>query len=135
MDFVNGDEGGVGVVEHNIEGQSFYVADDERAIVVQDLLEAVKDKKLSIDFFLALMNDLTEIMIDDEDDGGDVVGDDLELPTLAAGGEGLEQKLLDLNAHLDRTMQKMRTSLMVVRLLGLLSEDDKLQVLTETMAS
>jgi len=128
VDFVNGDEGGVGVVEHNIEGQSFYVADDERAIVVQDLLEAVKDKKLSIDFFLALMNDLTEIMIDDEeDDGGDVVGDDLELPTLAAGGEGLEQKLLDLNAHLDRTMQKMRTSLMVVRLLGLLSEDDKLQ--------
>ena len=118
IDFTN-DEGGVAVARHNIEAQSFYVSDDEKSIVVQDLLDEVKDKKLSVDFFLSLMNDLTKIMTDDDDI-------DPELPT-AKEGENLEQKLLDLELHLDETMHRMRSNLMVIRLLGLLSEDDKFQ--------
>merc|ERR1719187_177192 len=121
LTFTNGEEGGVIVVKHNIEGQSFYVTDDEKSIVVQDLLDDLKDKKMSVDFFLSLTNDLATMMTEEDE-----VGDDPELPE-AKEGEDLTQKLLDLEHHLDNAMNRMRKNLMVIRLLGLLSEDDKLQ--------
>ena len=39
----------------------------------------------------------------------------------------LEQKLLDFEAELDSTMATLRKNLMIIRLLGLMSEDDQLQ--------
>ena len=39
----------------------------------------------------------------------------------------LEKQLRDMERQLDQTMAKMRRSLMVIRLLGLLSEDTSLQ--------
>lgn len=115
--FANGDEGGVKVIKKTDSEQSFYVADDEKAIVVQDLLEDLKDKALSTQFFLSLMEDLTTAMI--EEDNCKV---DLELPE-PAPGQNIEQQLLDLEKHLDNTMHMMRKNLMVIRMLGLLSED------------
>lgn len=42
-------------------------------------------------------------------------------------GTAMEQKLLDFSDELDQTMLNLRRQLMVIRLLGLLSEDEKLQ--------
>jgi len=119
--FAAGDEGGVKVIKKVEAEQSFYVADDEKAIVVQDLLEELKDKALYSQFFLSLMEDLTNSMIDDDKDQLD-----LEFPE-PVPGEDVEKQLLDLEKHLDNSMHKMRKNLMVIRLLGLLSEDKSFQ--------
>jgi len=119
--FANGEEGGVKIIKKVEAGQSFYVTDDEKAIVVQDLLEESKDKALYSQFFLSLMEDLTNAMIDDDQDQFDP-----ELPE-AVPGQDIEQQLLDLEKHLDGTMHRMRKNLMVIRLLGLLSEDKSFQ--------
>jgi len=118
--FANGDEGGVKIVRKVDAEQTFYVSDDEKSIVVQDLLEDMKDKRLATDFFLSLLEDLTVAMIDD-----DLESIEPEFPEVQAGN--VEQQLLDLEKHLDMTMHKMRRNLMVIRLLGLLSEDDNFQ--------
>eukprot|EP00091_Calanus_sinicus_P000294 TRINITY_DN10221_c0_g1_i1.p1 TRINITY_DN10221_c0_g1~~TRINITY_DN10221_c0_g1_i1.p1 ORF type:complete len:412 (+),score=124.92 TRINITY_DN10221_c0_g1_i1:213-1448(+) len=118
--FANGEEGGVKMIKKVEAGQSFYVTDDEKAIVVQDLLEESKDKALYSQFFLSLMEDLTNAMIDDDQEF------DPELPE-AVPGQDIEQQLLDLEKHLDSTMHRMRKNLMVIRLLGLLSEDKSFQ--------
>jgi len=120
--FAAGDEGGVKIIKKVEAEQSFYVADDEKAIVVQDLLEELKDKSLYSQFFLSLMEDLTNSMIDDDKD----LDKDLEFPEHVPGGD-LEKQLLDLEQHLDNSMHKMRRNLMVIRLLGLLSEDKTFQ--------
>ena len=44
----------------------------------------------------------------------------------AKPGQDVEQQLLDIEECLDNTMTKMRKNLMVIRLLGLLSEDENL---------
>jgi len=119
--FAAGDEGGVKIIKKVEAEQSFYVADDEKAIVVQDLLEELKDKSLYSQFFLSLMEDLTNSMIDDDKDQID-----LEFPEPVPGGD-IEKQLLDLEQHLDNSMHKMRKNLMVIRLLGLLSEDKTFQ--------
>jgi len=119
--FANGDEGGVKIIQKTDSEQSFYVTDDEKSIVVQDLLEELKDNALSSQFFLSLMEDLTNAMIDDDNETFD-----LELPE-AEPGQDIEQQLLNLEKHLDGTMHRMRKNLMVIRLLGLLSEDKSFQ--------
>jgi len=119
--FANGDEGGVKIIKKTDSEQSFYVSDDEKSIVVQDLLEELKDKALSSQFFLSLMEDLTSAMIEDDNEKFD-----LELPE-AEPGQDIEQQLLNLEKHLDGTMHRMRKNLMVIRLLGLLSEDKDFQ--------
>merc|ERR1712059_23958 len=118
--FVNGEEGGVKVIKKVESDQSFYVSDDERAIVVQDLLDDAKDRQLSVEFFLSLMEDLTNAMAEDG------LEEEVELPE-AVLGVNLEQQLLDLERHLDQSMHRMRKNLMVIRLLGLLSEDESFQ--------
>ena len=117
--FVCGDEGGVKPIRKVDSDQSFYVSDDEKSIVVQDILEELKDKRLTTSFFLSLLEDLTVAMIDD----------DLEQapePELPEGGD-VEQQLLALERQLDSTMHRMRRNLMVIRLLGLLSEENNFQ--------
>merc|ERR1719237_576497 len=119
MTFVCGEEGGVTPIRKVDSEQSFYVSDDEKSIVVQDILEELKDKRLTTSFFLSLLEDLTVAMIDD----------DLEQvePELPEGAGDVEQQLLALERQLDSTMHRMRRNLMVIRLLGLLSEDNNFQ--------
>ena len=45
----------------------------------------------------------------------------------ASSGLDLEQKLLAFEQELDSTMATLRKNLMIIRLLGLMSEDDQLQ--------
>ena len=42
------------------------LCDDENAIVVQDILEDIKNKRLATEFFPSLLEDLTVVMIDDD---------------------------------------------------------------------
>jgi len=119
--FSSGDEGGVKVIKKVDSEQSFYVTDDEKAIVIQDLLEELKDKALYSQFFLSLMEDLSNVMMEDQKDDFNP-----EIPE-PSPGQDLEQQLLDLENHLDSTMHRMRKNLMVIRLLGLLSEDKSFQ--------
>jgi hypothetical protein len=62
------------VAEH-----SFYVSDDEKSIAIQDLLEDLKDRKVTTDFLLSLMHDLTLMMVEAENE------EELELPPIQPG--------------------------------------------------
>ena len=117
--FVCGEEGGVLPIRKVDSEQSFYVSDDEKSIVVQDILEELKDKRLTTSFFLSLLEDLTVAMIDDD-------LQEVE-PDVAEGTGDVEEQLLALERQLDSTMHKMRRNLMVIRLLGLLSEENNFQ--------
>jgi hypothetical protein len=117
--FGHGEEGGIVVKAKVSAEQSFYLSDDEKSIVVQDLLEDLKDPKLVVDFYLGLTADLTGIMTDE-------VNPEPELPPLEPGGD-IEKQLLEIEATMDAQMNKMRRNLMVIRLLGLYSEDKTLQ--------
>ena len=68
---------------------------------------------------MSLMSDLTDIIVEESKP-------EPELPE-ASEGQNIEEQLLDLEAHLDTSMHKMRRNLMIIRLLGLLSEDQDLQ--------
>ena len=117
--FASGEEGGVRIIKKTDSQQSFYVSDDEAAIVIQDLLEEQKDKALASQFFLCMMEDLT-VMVEDNKDGFDV--------KLPSPGEGdVERQILDLEDHLDGVMHRMRKNLMILRLLSLLSEDKSIE--------
>ena len=118
--FSSGEGGGVKVIKMTDSEQSFHVTDDEKAIVIQDLLEEQKDKALAAQFFLCIMEDLT-VMVEENKDGFDV-----ELPN-PGEGEDVEKQILDLEDHLDTVMHRMRKNLMILRLLGLLSEDKSIE--------
>jgi hypothetical protein len=116
--FVCGEEGGVKAERRVASDQSFTVLDDEKSIILQDLLDELKDRKLKVDFYLKLMSDLT-----------DIVGESEIEPELPEPGpdDDMEAQLLELECTLDSAMHRMRRNLMVIRLLGLLSEDQCLQ--------
>ena len=66
---MTGDSGGVNAVavedgaDESGEERRFYVADDEKAIVVVDLMtQDSKDKTLGVEFFMGLLRDLTKVM-------------------------------------------------------------------------
>lgn len=118
--FSAGEEGGVKVIRKTDSEQSFYVTDDEKAIVVQDILEDLKDKTLSSQFFLCLMEDLT-LMVEENKDGLEV-----ELPEVG-DGDDVAKQILDLEDHLDGVMHRMRKNLMILRMLSLLSEDKSIE--------
>ena len=42
--------------------ESFYVADDEKSITLVDILGEIKDKRLSLQMFMSLLKDLSQIM-------------------------------------------------------------------------
>ena len=62
--FVPGEGGGIKTIgksfKKNKEEQSFYVADDEKAIILVDLLQV--DKNLEVEVFLSLLCDLTGLI-------------------------------------------------------------------------
>ena len=135
--FVPGEGGGVKVIFHcensaneDSESQpSFYVADDEKSIAVVDLLQDPKDKSLSVDFFLTLLKDLTDLMSEESNQSQptDFSNKLSESTEEMSSSEAACAKILALERELDETMFKLRKQLMVIRLLGLMSEDDKLQ--------
>ena len=79
--FSAGEEGGIKVTKKTDSDQSFYVTDDEKAIVIQDILEELKDTTLSSQFFLCLMEDLTAMVEENKDDL------DVELPQAGEGDD------------------------------------------------
>jgi len=119
MMFACGEEGGVRVVTKVANSQSFYLSDDEKSIVVQDLMDELKVKKLTVDFYMSLMADLTDIIVVECEPHPD-------LPD-PQEGQSMEEQLLELEKHMDTMMHRMRKNLMVIRLLGLFSEDKSLQ--------
>ena len=118
--FSAGEEGGIKVIKKTDSDQSFYVTDDEKAIVIQDILEELKDTTLSSQFFLCLMEDLTAMVEENKDDL------DVELPQ-AGEGDDVVKQILDLEDHLDAVMHRMRKNLMILRMLSLLSEDKSIE--------
>lgn len=118
--FHNGEQGGIQMVyQPNELDEQFYVSDDEKSIVIVDLLQDCKDKSLATDFFISLLKDLSELM--------GRIAREQSPPISNVNSESLEEKLLSFERDLDKTMLKLRKNLMIVRLLGLLSEDDKIQ--------
>ena len=95
------------------EEQSFYVADDEKAIILVDLLQA--DKGLEVEVFLSLLGDLTNLIRDENESN-------LNLDKVQASKQ---EELLQLERDLDQTMSDLRRHLMIIRMIGLMSEDDR----------
>lgn len=134
LTFEHGEAGGVSAALRDLgeAEDNFYVSDDERSIAIVDLADS-GDKRLAADLFMALLKDLSELMgssLDGSDEGCPAPDVD-DVPLMAPSGSEesrrLEAKLLAFERDLDATMSKLRRNLMVIRLLGLMSEDDKLQ--------
>ncbi len=139
--FVAGGSGGAAARWSDGAEENFYVSDDEKAIALVDLVDGCS-KDLSVELFMTLLQDLSRMM---SRKGEKEKGEDMERRLVqglkvqgeeqekgAEGGAGgrmsaIEEKLLALNDELDTTMLEMRRQLMVIRLLGLLSEDEGLQ--------
>ena len=120
---------------------SFYVADDEKSIAIVDLLEYGKFKTMTVQFYLNLLKDLTDMIKVEECE--EITGE--KNPTVEtnrheiiefvieennlghAKNKDTLESLLDMEFELDETMRKIRKGLMVIRLIGLMSEDEKLQ--------
>ena len=118
--FVPGSEGGIRAIRKEFrksEDSSFYVADDEKAICIDDLLKENSDKSLGVEFFLSLLSDLATLLNEEKEEN-------LDLEQI---NSNKEEQLMQLEKDLDLTMLKLRRKLMVIRLLGLMSEDEKLQ--------
>ena len=45
---------------------SFYVADDEKAICLDDLLKENSDKTLGVEFYLSLLADLSDLILEEK---------------------------------------------------------------------
>ena len=121
----DGGEGGGMVARLNRydeERQSFYVSDDEKSIAIVDLLEYSKFRTMTVEFFLHLLQDLTTMM-----------DDQTQVPTGEpdhSNGSSMEDKaneLIQMERDLEETMRKIRKRMMIIRLISLLSEDEKLQ--------
>ena len=121
--FIPGDNGGIvpKVIKSYEESEqgNFYVQDDEKSIVLSDIVEDIS-KEMTMEFFMSLVGDLTEIMslYEFEDDFASKL--DISEATT-------EEKLLKLESDMEVTMTRLRKNLMVIRLLGLMSEDSNLQ--------
>ena len=118
--FVAGSSGGIRAIGKQFrksEESSFYVADDEKSICIDDLLKESTDKSLGVEFFLCLLGELSSVMTEETS----------EVDNFNIAENSTEQQLLQLERDLDSTMNNLRRKLMIIRLLGLMSEDEKLQ--------
>ena len=101
-----------------------------------DILEAMKSKEISFKFYMSLLQDLTDMMEEVElslcksSDPNSSSTCDIE----KADADTQETKearnlkiLLDLELELEESMCKIRKRMMVIRLIGLMSEDDILK--------
>ena len=124
--YVPGSHGGTKVIlkdNKKAEENNFYMEDGEKAIIIIDLLtENVDLKNLGAEFYLSLLNDLNHLMLTENADDNDEIGvENIEEQNSS------EEKLLQLEQDLDRTMMTLRRKLMVIKMLELLSEDKDLQ--------
>ena len=122
-----------GIIKY--KSPSFYVADDEKSIAIIDTLEYLKSKDLTFQFYLNLLQDLTD-MLDDIDSSNDKV-DNLECEEISKTESKPERKyfteeqtiesLLEMERELEDSMRKVRKRMMVIRMIGLMSEDEGLK--------
>ena len=123
---------------------SFYVADDEKSIAVIDILEYMKSKDITFQFYLNLLQDLTDMIAEVEPSKNKFPGKETEDEPLitvkhsdsyddvaiesAKEKQALQlQSLLDMESELEDAMCKIRKRMMVIRMIGLMSEDDALK--------
>ena len=112
------------------------MADDEKSIAIMDILESMKSKEISFKFYMSLLQDLTDMMEEVElslrksSDLNSSSTCDIEKSD-ADTQETKEARnlkiLLDLELELEESMCKIRKRMMVIRLIGLMSEDDILK--------
>ncbi|KAK2702613.1 transport and Golgi organization protein 6 homolog [Artemia franciscana] len=113
LTFKSGEEGGI-VATFDENEENWLVSDDEKAIIIVDLMTKQGDSETLSQFFLHLLKRLGSI-IDPLEEDSDPEGDDFE------------SKLLRIEKQLDDKMFKLKESLMVVRLISLLSESEGIQ--------
>ena len=112
------------------------MADDEKSIAIMDILESMKSKEISFKFYMSLLQDLTDMM--EEVELSLCKSSDPNLSSTCdiekADADTQETKearnlkiLLDLELELEESMCKIRKRMMVIRLIGLMSEDDILK--------
>ena len=117
---------------------SFYVADDEKSIAIIDILEYIGSKELTFKFYLNLLQDLTDMMGEVEltmDKTSDINSKDnniMDMNTKQIDSEDSKciqtlQKLLEMESELDESMRRIRRRMMVIRMIGLMSEDEGLK--------
>ena len=115
---------------------SFYVADDEKSIAIIDTLDFLKSRDLTFQFYLNLLQDLTD-MLDDTEPMADKALDDSDYQDVAKIKDDAEMKhsteeqtiqsLLEMESELEDSMRKVRKRMMVIRMIGLMSEDEGLR--------
>ena len=67
--FVAGEGGGIKTIGKEFkksDESSFYVADDEKAICLDDLMKENSDKSLGVEFYLSLLSDLSALMLEEK---------------------------------------------------------------------
>jgi hypothetical protein len=117
---------------------SFYLADDEKSIALIDILEYIGSKEMTFKFYLNLLQDLTNLMdevepsVDKTSDINSKESNILGLNTKEMEPEDLKymqtlQNLLEMESELDESMRRVRRRMMVIRLIGLMSEDEVLK--------
>ena len=111
---------------------SFYVADDEKSIAIIDTLDFLKSRDLTFQFYLNLLQDLTDMLDDTEpladkslDEDVAKIKDDAEMKHSTE--EQTIQSLLEMESELEDSMRKVRKRMMVIRMIGLMSEDEGLR--------
>ena len=112
---------------------SFYVADDEKSIAIIDTLDFLKSRDLTFQFYLNLLQDLTD-MLDDTEPLADKALDDQDVAKIKDDAEMKHsteeqtiQSLLEMESELEDSMRKVRKRMMVIRMIGLMSEDEGLR--------
>eukprot|EP00096_Caligus_rogercresseyi_P011028 TRINITY_DN4207_c0_g1_i2.p1 TRINITY_DN4207_c0_g1~~TRINITY_DN4207_c0_g1_i2.p1 ORF type:complete len:978 (+),score=245.92 TRINITY_DN4207_c0_g1_i2:190-3123(+) len=115
--FMSGETGGmsVGLIDFD-EKANFYVQEDEKSIAIVDLVTGIS-QDLTLEMYMLLLGYLGEIM-----SGGDAFNTELKSEDVST-----EEKLLRIERDLDDTMSQLKKNLMIIRLLGLMSEDETLQ--------
>ena len=111
---------------------SFYVADDEKSIAIIDTLEFLKSRDLTFQFYLNLLQDLTDMLDDTEPSTGKALDDDVAKVNYSVDikhstEEQTIQSLLEMESELEDSMRKVRKRMMVIRMIGLMSEDEGLR--------
>ena len=67
--FVAGESGGIKAIGKEFrksDESSFYVADDEKAICLDDLMKENSDKALGVEFYLSLLADLSAMILEEK---------------------------------------------------------------------
>ena len=117
---------------------SFYVADDEKSIAIIDILEYIGSKEMTFKFYLNLLQDLTDMLDNVErskdksysiksNNSNTIDLDENKIEPEDSKCMQTLQNLLEMESELDESMRRIRKRMMVIRLIGLMSEDEALK--------